>query len=115
MRAEIVEEALGTPRASVFPPDKNYVRLRATPEAIEQIAPAHPYLPLRKFLAAANGGESIFTRAGATIRSDLSAIVSADRAQEFAWQARIVFAGPSQLATESSRGSEVRLERTPRA
>jgi hypothetical protein len=92
-----VEEVEGPPPASVFPPDKNYVDLRATPEAIEQIAAARQSLPLRNFLASVNGGESIFTTASVTTRSDLPAIVSADLAYEFASQARIVFAGATRL------------------
>ncbi len=95
MRVEIVEEAEGTPPASVFPPDEKYFDLRANPQAIEQIAAARQYLPLRNFLASVNGAESIFTTASATTKSDLPATVSADLGYEFASQARIVFAEPS--------------------
>jgi hypothetical protein len=94
MRVEIMGEAEGMPPASVFPPNKNYVDLRANPQAIEQIAAARHYLPLRNFLASVNGGESIFATACASTKSDLPAAVFADLAYEFASQARIVFAEP---------------------
>ena len=95
MRVEVVEEAEGTAPATVFPPSENYFDLRANPQAIEQIAAARQYLPLRNFLSSVNGAESIFTTASVTTRSDLPAIVSSDQAYEFASQARIVFAEPS--------------------
>jgi len=95
MRVEIVEEAEGAPPASVFPPEENYFDLRANPQAIEQIAAARQYLPLRNFLASVNSAESMFTTASAATKSDLPAAVSADQAYEFASQARIVFAEPS--------------------
>jgi hypothetical protein len=92
MRVEIVEEAEGAPPASVFPPDENYFDLRANPQAIERIEEARQYLPLRNFLAAVNGAESVFTTASVTTKSDFPAAVSTDLAHEFASQARIVFA-----------------------
>lgn len=95
MRVEIVEEAEGKAPASVFPPGENYFDLRASPQAIEQIAAARQYLPLRNFLASVNGGESVFTTASVTTKSELPATVSADPAHEFASQTRIVFAEPS--------------------
>ena len=95
MRVEIVEEAEGKAPASVFPPGENYFDLRASPQAIEQIAAARQYLPLRNFLSSVNGAESIFTTASVTTKSELPATVSADQAHEFASQARIVFAEPS--------------------
>jgi hypothetical protein len=95
MRVEIVEEAEGTPPASVFPPGENYFDLRANPQAIEQIGAARKYLPLRNFLVSVNSGESVFTTASIATRSDSPATVSADLAYEFASQVRIVFAEPS--------------------
>ena len=95
MRVEIVEEAEGAAPASVFPPDDKYFDLRANPGAIEQIAAARQYLPIRNFLASVNGAESVFTTACATTKSDLPASVSDDQPCEFASQARIVFAEPS--------------------
>jgi hypothetical protein len=95
MRVEIVEEAEGSAPGPVFPPEENYYDLRANPHAIEQIAAARQYLPLRNFLASVNGGRSIFTSASATTKSDLPASVSAGLAYEFASQARIVFAESS--------------------
>jgi hypothetical protein len=95
MRVEIVEETEGSAPGPVFPPEENYYDLRANPQAIEQIAAARQYLPLRNFLASVNGGKSIFTSGSATTKSDLPATVSASLAYEFASQARIVFAEPS--------------------
>jgi hypothetical protein len=95
VRVEIVEEAEGKAPAPVFPPEENYLDLRANPQAIERIAAARQYLPLRNFLAAVNGQESIFTTASAATKSDLPAAVSAGLAYEFASQASIVFAEPS--------------------
>ena len=92
MRVEIVEEAEVKSPASVFPPGEKYFDLRANPQAIERIAGARQYLPLRNFLASVNSEESIFATAGATTKSEMPATVSADLAHEFASQARIVFA-----------------------
>jgi hypothetical protein len=92
VRVDIVEEAEGKAPVPVFPPDENYLDLRANPQAIERIAAARQYLPLRNFLASVNGAESIFTTASATTKSDLPAAVSAGLAYEFASQTRIVFA-----------------------
>jgi hypothetical protein len=95
MRVDIVEEAEGKATGPVFPPDENYFDLRANPQAIEQIAAARQYLPLRNFLASVNSSESIFATASATTKSDLPAAVSAGPAYEFASQTKIVFAEPS--------------------
>jgi hypothetical protein len=95
VRVEIVEEAEDKAPAPVFPPEENYFDLRANPQAVEGIAAARQYLPLRNFLASVNGLESIFATASATTKSDLPAAVSAGLAYEFASQTRIVFAEPS--------------------
>jgi hypothetical protein len=95
MRVEIVEEAEGAPPASVFPAGENFLDLRANLGAVDKIAAARQYLPLRNFLVSVNGPESIFATATATTKSDLPATVSTDQAHEFASQARIVFAEPS--------------------
>jgi hypothetical protein len=92
VRVEIVEEAEGKAAATVFPPHENYLDLRANPQAIERIAAARQYLPLRNFLTSVNDAESIFVTASATTKSDLPAAVSAGVAYEFASQTRIVFA-----------------------
>ena len=91
MRVEIVEEAEGSAPGPVSPPEENYYDLRANPQAIEQIAPARQYLPLRNFLASVNGAESIFATASTATKPDLSPAGSGDLAYEFASQARIVF------------------------
>lgn len=95
MRVEIVEEAEGQAPGSVFPPEQDYADLRANPQAIEGIAVARQYLPLRNFLASVNSAESMFATAGTTVKSDPPAAVSAGSAYEFASQTQIVFADPS--------------------
>jgi len=92
VRVEIVEESESEAQAPVFPPDENYLDLRANPQAIELISAARQYLPLRNFLISVNGEESIFATASATTKSDLPAAVSAGLAHEFASQIGIVFA-----------------------
>jgi hypothetical protein len=95
MRVEIVEEADGTSPSPAFPPEENYVDLRANPGVIGKIAAARQYLPLRNFLVSVNSAESIFATASVSTKSELPAAVSADQACEFASQTRIVFAEPS--------------------
>lgn len=95
MRVEMVEEPEGQPPASVFPPEESYLDLRANPQAVEGIAVARQYLPIRNFLASVNGPESIFATASASAKGDLPAAVSAGFAYEFASQTRIVFVDPS--------------------
>jgi hypothetical protein len=95
MKVEIVEEAEGAAPVPVFPPAENYFDLRANPQAIEGIAAARQYLPLRNFLTSVNGAESIFATANSATKSDLPAAVSAGPAYEFASQTTIVFADPS--------------------
>ena len=95
MRVEIVEEAEGVAPTPVFPPEENYLDLRANPQAIQGIAAARQYLPLQNFLGSVNSEESIFATASATTKSDLPAAVSAGPAYEFASQVTIVFADPS--------------------
>ena len=95
MRVEIVEDGNGNASAQVFPPVESYLDLRANPHAIEGVAAARKYLPLRNFLTSVNSEESIFASAGATTKSDLPAAVSAGLAYEFASQTMIVFVDPS--------------------
>jgi hypothetical protein len=95
MRVEIVEEAEGARLARPFPPEKGHFDLREDPGAIEQIAEARQYLPLRNFLASVNSSESVFATASVSIKPELPAAVSADQACEFASQAKIVFAEPT--------------------
>jgi hypothetical protein len=116
MRVEIVEEGNGNASAQVFPPLENYLDLRANPQAIEGVAAARKYLPLRNFLTSVNSEESIFATAGATTKSDLPAAVSAGLAYEFASQTMIVFAEPSlnwerKTYKDLSSGLEELLER----
>jgi hypothetical protein len=95
MRVEIVEEAESAPEATAFPAGEKYLNLRADPQAVDRIAGARQYLPLRNFLISVNGPESIFATSSATTKSESPAAVSADMAYEFASQTRIVFREPS--------------------
>ena len=95
MRVEIIDDTEGRGPAASFPPGENYVDLRENPHAVELIAPARQYLPLRSFLTAVNSAESSFTSASASTQADSPASVSAGDAYEFASQARLVFAEPS--------------------
>jgi hypothetical protein len=95
IRVEIIDDTEGRGPAAVFPPSQNYVDLRENPRAIERIAPARQYLPLRGFLAAVNSAESSFSSASSSTQADSPASVSAGDAYEFASQARLVFAEPA--------------------
>jgi len=95
MRVEIIEEVGSEKPALVFPPDENYVDLRENPEAAGRVAAVREFPPLRNFLAAVNGADSIFTTASVQTKSDLPAAVSAGIAHEFALQAMLVFGEPS--------------------
>lgn len=116
MRVEIVEAAEGERPSAVFPPGENFVDLRENPQAIERIAAARQYPPLRNFLATVNGPESIFTTVSALTRSDSPAAVSALGSHEFAFEATLVFAEPSlnferKQYAELSAGLKELLER----
>jgi hypothetical protein len=95
MRVEIIDDTEGRGPALEFPPGENYVDLRENPFAVERIAPARRYLPLRSFLTAVNAEESSFTSVSASTKADSPASVSAWEAYEFASQARLVFAEPT--------------------
>lgn len=92
MRVEIVNDIEGRTPAMVFPPGENYVNLRENPHEIERIAPAREYPPLRTFLTAVNGPESLFASASISTKCDLPAAVSIGDPSEFAFQANLVFA-----------------------
>jgi hypothetical protein len=95
MRVEIIDDAEGRGRANIFPPGENYLDLRENPHAMERIAPALQYLPLRIFLTAVNSADSPLRSASASTQADSPASVSAGDAYEFASQFRLVFAEPS--------------------
>jgi len=95
MRVEIIDDTEGRGPAVKFPPGENYVDLREYPLAVEGIAPASEYLPLRSFLTAMNGAESSFKSASASTKADSPASVSLGQVFEFASQARLVFAEAS--------------------
>lgn len=116
MRVEIVEAAEAEEPSVVFPPRENFVDLRENPQAIEKIAAARQYPPLRNFLTTVNGAESIFTTVSALTRSDLPATVAEASAHEFAFEATLVFAEPSvnferKQFVELSTGLKELLER----
>ncbi len=94
MRVEIVQDTKGTAPAAQFPPGEKYLDLRASPQAIEGIASARRYLPIRNFLASVNSADSMFATSSAATRSDLPAAVFAGSTYEFASQAMVVFAEP---------------------
>ena len=116
MRVEIVEETEGQASAHVFPPENDDSDLRANPQAIEGIAMARQYPPLRNFLAAINGADSIFATAGTAVKTDSPAAVSAGPAYEFASETTIVFADTplnqeQQQYTDLCAGLKELLER----
>ena len=116
MRVEIVEAAEAEKPSAVFPPDENFVDLRENPQAVQKIAEARQYPPLRNFLTTVNGAESVFTTVSASTRSDLPAAVSGVGAHEFAFEATLVFAEPSlnferKQYLELSSGLKELLER----
>jgi len=118
MRVEIVEDDGDEPAALRFPPEGDYQDLRENPRAIDGIAAARRYLPLRNFLAALNSPDSLYCTASATTKSDSPAAISAGLAHEFASQVSLVFADPAFNAdrsrfTELSRGLKDLLERDP--
>jgi hypothetical protein len=95
MRVETIDDTEGRGPAMVFPPGKDYVDLRDDPHALERIALARQYAPLRNFLAAVNGADSLFASASTSTQADSPATVSVGEAYEFASQAGLVFAEAS--------------------
>lgn len=95
MRIDIIDDTEDTAQALAFPPGENYVDLRKNPHAIERIAPARQYLPLRNFLAAVNSPGSVFTSASVATECHARADASPDGVYEFGSQATLVFAVPS--------------------
>ena len=95
MRVEIIDDTEDRGPVAVFPPPEDYVDLRENPHAVERIAPARQYPPLRTFLTAVNGADSSFSSASASTRADSPASVTVGEAYEFSSQASLVFADPS--------------------
>jgi hypothetical protein len=95
MRVEIIDDAEGRGPATAFPPGGNFVDLRENPHAVERIASARQYLPLRIFLTAVNGADSLLRSVSASTQADSPASVSAGDTYEFASQTRLVFAESS--------------------
>jgi hypothetical protein len=94
MHVEIIDDSEGRGPAMTYPPGENYVDRRENPRAVEQISSARQHAPLRTFLAAVNGPESLFTSASVTTKCDLPAAVAGE-AYEFASQISLVFADSS--------------------
>lgn len=92
MRIEFVDEADDWEPAPVFPQEDDYQDLRENPRAVGRIPAARRYMPLRNFLTAVNGADSIFITASASTKSDSPAAISAGSAYEFASQVTFVFA-----------------------
>jgi len=66
MRAEIADDTQSAEHAATFPRGGDYVDLRENPRALERIPAARQYVPLRNFLAAVNGADSVFSSASAS-------------------------------------------------
>jgi hypothetical protein len=95
MRIEYVDDTEDQGPELTFPPKENYLDLHENPHAVDRIAAARRYLPLRNFLTVLNGAESLFATVGATTKSDSPAAVSAGGNHEFASETSLVFAEPS--------------------
>ena len=109
MRVQIVDDTEGRGPTFVFPPTENYMDLRENPHEVERIEPARNYLPLRNFLIAVNGAESVFASARVSARCDLPTAASSDQAYEFASEARVVFACSPVHPANYERGRYVDL------
>ena len=92
MRVEYADDTQDHGPVLVFPPHENYLDLRENPHSVDRIASARRYLPLRNFLTALNGAESLFATAGATTKCDSPAAISGDSNYEFASETSLVFA-----------------------
>ncbi|HWX38480.1 MAG TPA: hypothetical protein VNY09_04510 [Candidatus Sulfotelmatobacter sp.] len=96
MQIDIIEETGDHVSASKFPPDGDYSDLRENPQDIARMPLAREYLPLRNFLAALNGPDTIFATSDVATKSDSPAAVSGGAAAyEFASQVGIVFTTPT--------------------
>ena len=107
MRVEFAEgtEDLGLPFS--YPPNENFLDLRENPHAVDRIAAARQYMPLRNFLTAVNDAESLFATVGAATKCDSPAAAPRDVSHEFASETSLVFA-ESALNFERERFAEIR-------
>jgi len=94
MRVEIVDDNKSAELARTFPPVEDYFDLRGNPRAIDRIAAARQYLPLRNFLAAVNSADSVFTSASAKAQPHSPPDASGE-AHDFSSQTSLVFADSS--------------------
>jgi len=92
MRIQIVED---TAENLTFPPSDEYVDLRENPHALERIAAAREYLPLRNFLTAVNSPGSVYTSVSVATESRSPGDSSTSGAYEFGSRVSLVFAVPS--------------------
>lgn len=95
MRAEIVDDSPDGEPAATFPRGEDYFDLRENPRAIERIAAARQNVPLRNFLAAVNGADSVFTSASARAQLHPPPPGSPGEGFSFSSQTRLVFAETS--------------------
>lgn len=82
-------------------PDRGYFDLRDDPRAIARIAPARQHHPLRAFLVAVNGEDSVFATARCSV-SRREPTSAAPNPQEFLSEIDFVFA-EGQLNVEQGR------------
>ncbi len=92
MRIQIVEDPA---EALTFPPSEDFVDLRKSPHALERIAAAREYLPLRNFLAAVNSPGSVYTSVAVTTECGSPGDASSGDVYEFGSRVSLVFAVPS--------------------
>jgi hypothetical protein len=115
MRIEIVED---TAEALNFPPNDDYVDLRKNPHALERIAAAREYLPLRNFLTAVNSSGSVYSSVAVATECHSPGDASSGNVYEFGSRVSLVFAVPSlncdrnQYAELTAKLKEL-LERDP--
>ena len=95
MRVEIVDDSKSAERALTFPPVEDYFDLRENPRGLERITAARQYLPLRNFLAAVNGADSLFSTASARAQPHSPLADSSGGANDFSSQTSLVFADSS--------------------
>lgn len=95
MRIEIVDDAGSEAAVPAFPPGENHVDLRQSPHAVERIAAARQYLPLRNFLTAVNSAESVFATATVATECKSPPPASLGELHEFGSWTRLVFTTPS--------------------
>ncbi len=91
MRVEMnVAEEAGS-QDLVFPPTGNYADLRGNPQGLQRIPAAREHLPMRNFLEAVNGAESLFASFAASA-GELPAKANSSAPAAFRSQVTLVYA-----------------------